>query len=114
MPIGADTIHLDAKRVKIESYPAVETDDSDDEDDHVQPYKVTADEFPRHGVYCSRFSEALDNAPEPIRMLLNEINGASDKPEDIRELCHFLGRTTNVNVPDAKIIGVLGESGVGR
>ena len=115
--LSSDIMHSDIKRIKIEPDVGVEmiaVDDSENEDDYVQPYEAAANELSEYGLCGPRYSEALKVVQEPIQMLQQEINSASDKPEHIADLCHNLERAANIRLPGAKKIGVMGESGVGR
>ncbi|KAF2232057.1 hypothetical protein EV356DRAFT_569008 [Viridothelium virens] len=88
--------------------------DLDDDDRCAPPYKVGDHEMPRLAVYCPQFPDLLEAATKPIHLVLSEIKKARDRPNDLDEFLRTSKRGTKVDMPNAKIVATLGESGKGK
>ncbi|KAL9078780.1 MAG: hypothetical protein Q9157_002300 [Trypethelium eluteriae] len=112
-----DYAYAEHKRAKLdtdtEANNALVTD-LDDDDRCAPPYKVGDHEMPRLAVYCPQFPDLLEAATKPIHLVLSEIKKARDRPNDLDEFLRTSKRGTKVDMPNAKIVATLGESGKGK
>ncbi|KAI9711220.1 MAG: hypothetical protein M1820_002207 [Bogoriella megaspora] len=80
----------------------------------VEPYKLESESLPVLPTYSPSFKKAEEYGKVPIRRILDMLDS---KYPDLEDTVDFRGRlkdALNLTYPDAKVIGLIGESGVGK
>lgn len=76
-------------------------------------YPEQGSEFPELPIYHPSFKKAEKMAEKPIKLLIDTLKYSEHKPRELRELLRNIQDSRTFTYPEAKVVGLLGYSGVG-